>query len=158
MSPDVTEQDLPGIGRRFDLSTSDDESVTVVVHHSGRRDVYASSSGKRVCVTLDDRDARRLGAIIAGSYFQPVAAARVEAVVDGLLIEWVTLRAGGPADGKTIAELELRQRTRMTVVAILRGAETVLTPDPSETLRGGDRTVIVGRPEDLNSFVALVNG
>lgn len=158
MSPDIDEQDLPGIGRRFEMATADGV-VTVIVHHSGRRDLYCTSErGDRVAVSMEDADARRLGAIIAGAYFQPAAVARVEAVVGGLLVDWVTLRRGGPADGRTIAELEIRRRTRMTVVAVLRGDETLLAPDADERLLGGDRVVVVGRPEDLDGLVALVNG
>ena len=51
--------------------------------------------------------------------------------------------------GRTIAELEIRRRTRMTVVAIRRDADAVIAPEPTERLLAGDQLVVVGRQEDL---------
>jgi TrkA domain protein len=107
---------------------------------------------------LSDDQARRLGAVLAGAYFQPTLTRRIEAVVGGLLIDWVTLTPDSPAVGHSIADLEVRGRTRMTIVAILRGEEAVVVPEPSEVLEAGDRVVVVGRPEDLDGFVRHVAG
>ncbi|MGH3369399.1 MAG: protein translocase subunit SecF, partial [Nocardioidaceae bacterium] len=37
---DVTEVALPGIGQRYDVRVADGGPLTVVIHHSGRRDLY----------------------------------------------------------------------------------------------------------------------
>ncbi|MGH9280878.1 MAG: cation:proton antiporter regulatory subunit [Acidimicrobiales bacterium] len=155
---DVSEQDLPGIGRRYDLTTQDGERVSVVIHHSGRRDLYAFAGDDAATVSLGDDQARRLGAILAGAYFKPAVAARVEAVIGGLLIDWVTVRPTSPAVGRSIADLEIRRRTRMTVAAIVRGDESLVAPEPTEVIAAGDRLVVVGRPEDLSGFVERVIG
>ena len=160
MSEPVSEQDLPGIGRRFDLVCAEGERVSVVIHHSGRRDLYVfqSGSGRPVTVTLTDDQARRLGAILGGAYFKPAAAAQMEAVIGGLLIDWVTLRGDSPGVGRSIADLQIRRRTRMTVAAIVRDDVPLVAPEPTEVLRAGDRLVVVGRPDDLNGFLGTVVG
>ncbi len=80
-------------------------------------------------------------------------------MVGGLLIDWVTLGDDSPGAGRTIAELEIRHRTGMTVVALVRpGAEPVIAPGPGERLAGGDRIVVIGRPDDLAGLVRLVVG
>lgn len=150
---DVTEHNLPGIGRRYDLRATDGDSITVVIHHSGRRDVYLLDGETPLAdVTLTDSQARALGAILGGAYFKPAFVEEIEAVIDGLLIDWATLDADSPGVGKTIAELEVRSRTRMTVAAILRGHTPLVAPEPNEILQSGDRLVVVGRPEDLAGF------
>lgn len=161
MSEPISEQELPGIGRRFDLVAAEGERVSVVIHHSGRRDLYAtpaSGSGRPVTVSLTDDQARRLGAILGGAYFKPAAAAQMEAVIGGLLIDWVTLRADSPGAGRSIADLQIRRRTRMTVAAIVRDDVPLVAPDPTEVLQAGDRLVVVGRPEDLSGFLGAVVG
>ena len=65
---------------------------------------------------------------------------------------------GSPAAGRTIADLEIRRRTRMTVAAIARDGRTVIAPEPTERLEPGDRLVVVGRREDLPAFTAHVVG
>lgn len=161
MQSDISEQDLPGIGHRYDLVGSEGERLSIVIHHSGRRDLYlraASARAEPVTMSLSDDQARRLGAILSGAYFKPAMSAQMEAVIGGLLVDWVTLRADSPGTGHSIQELEIRTRTRMTVAAIVRGDTTLVPPEPTEVLAGGDRLVVMGRPEDLGVFVAQVVG
>ena len=161
---DVFEVALPGIGHRYTLPAADGGRVVVVIHHSGRRDLYVLPPGASgdhlpsVSISLTDDQARRLGAVLGGAYFKPAVVADVETVIGNLLIDWVTVRADSPATDRSIAELEIRRRTRMTVVAILRGGSTVLAPEPGERIRAGDRPVVVGRQEDLGGFLRHVVG
>lgn len=160
MSDQIHEQELPGIGRRYSVQ-ADGGELSVVIHHSGRRDVYLTDSSGRLppsVATLSDDQARRLGAVLAGAYFQPTVSRRIEAVVGGLLIDWVTVTADSPGAGRSIADLQVRRQTRMTIVAILRGDDVVVVPEPTEVLHAGDRVVVVGRPEDLDGFMRHVAG
>lgn len=151
---DVTEVALPGIGQRYDVPTVEGGTVTVVIHHSGRRDIYVLQGGDRpqAAVALTDSQARTLGAILGGAYFKPAVIEEIEAVIGGLLIDWVTLDENSPGTGRTIADLQVRSETKMTIAAILRDHETLVAPEPSETLWAGDRLVVIGRQEDLPGF------
>lgn len=161
---DVFEVALPGIGHRYTLPAADGGRVVVVIHHSGRRDLYVLPPGASgdhlpsVSISLTDDQARRLGAVLGGAYFKPAVVADIETVIGNLLIDWVTVRSDSPATDHSIAELEIRRRTRMTVVAILRDGTTVLAPEPDERIRAGDRLVVVGRQEDLGGFLRHVVG
>jgi TrkA domain protein len=163
---EIREQELPGIGKRYDQVT-EDGFVSVVIHHSGRRDLYVTEKASRdrtpTVVTFTDDQARRLGALLAGAYFQPTVAQRIEAVVGGLAIDWVTLRADSPGVERSIADLEVRRITRMTIVAILRPTEAgvddvIVVPEPSEVLHAADKLVVIGRPDDLPAFIGHVAG
>ncbi len=160
MTSEVGEHDLPGIGRRYDLSGLDGGQLTVVIHHSGRRDLYAFAPGAEepAVLTLTDDQARRLGAILGGAYFKPAVVGEMEAVIGNLLIEWVTLRPDSPGAGHSIADLQIRRRTRMTVAAIVRDDTPLMAPEPAEVLRAGDRLVVIGRQEDLPGFLRHVVG
>jgi TrkA domain protein len=161
LNTDVVEQSLPGIGQRYELAAIEGGDIVVVIHHSGRRDLYVMSpgdAGPRVAVTLTDSQARTLGAVLGGAYFKPAIVEEIEAVIDDLLIDWVTLRDDSPGVGRSIADLEIRRRTRMTVAAILRGGTAIVAPEPTEVLRAGDRLVVLGLHEHLRSFVQHVVG
>ncbi len=159
-SDQINEFDLPGIGRRFELSDASGNPVSVVVHHSGRRDLYAAGRKGTASSSLSftDDQARRLAAVLGGVYFKPAVVAQMEAVIGGLLIDWVTLRDDSPGAGRSIAELAIRRRTRMTVAAILRGEVSLVSPEPTEVLASGDRLVVIGHPDDLALFVSTVVG
>jgi TrkA domain protein len=152
VSPDLTEHDLPGIGHRYELRTAEGGRVVVVIHHSGRRDVYVIEPGRdepQATALLTDTQARTLGAILGGAYFKPAVVEEIEAVIGGLLIDWFTLEAGSPSVGRSIAELQIRRQTGMTVAAIVRDPQPVTAPEPTERLRAGDQLVVIGRQEDL---------
>ena len=36
----INEQDLPGIGRRYEIVAARGQRVVLIIHHSGRRDLY----------------------------------------------------------------------------------------------------------------------
>jgi TrkA domain protein len=96
--------------------------------------------------------------VLSGAYFIPAVVDEMDAVIGDILIDWVTLRPDSPGADRSIAELEIRRRTRMTVVAVARDAGTIIAPEPTEVLRAGDRLVVVGRPEDLAAFTRHVIG
>ena len=151
----VSDQALPGIGHRYELRAVDGGRIVVVVHHSGRRDIYAftpTGEEPEAVVTLTDPQARTLGAILGGAYFKPAVVEEIEAVIGGLLIDWITLEPQARGVGRTIAELEIRQTTGMTVVAIVRRHTPLISPPPEERLEAGDQLVVIGRQEDLPRF------
>ena len=103
---------------------------------------------------MEDDDARRLGAVIAGSYFTPAAvqagrgghrrpAHRLGDRAGGLA-GWPARRSPTPRSGA---------ESRITVAAIVRGDESIVAPEPDEVIRPGDQLVVMGRPEDLPAFL-----
>lgn len=160
VAADITEVTLPGIGQRYDLTASEGGDVSVVIHHSGRRDIYVMGEEAEplASVSLTDSQARNLGAILGGAYFKPAIVEEIEAVIGGLLIDWVTLPEDAPAVGRTIAELDVRSKTRMTIAAIVRDHNPIVAPEPTEALQAGDRLVVVGRQEDLPGFHRHIAG
>jgi K+:H+ antiporter subunit KhtT len=157
---DFVVDDLPGIGRRYQMMGINGGRITVVVHHSGRRVVYGldAASDQASAVELSDHQARKLGAILGGAFFKPAVVEAVEAVFDDLLIDWVALEPNSPGADKSIAELEIRRTTGGDIIAIIRGAQAITAPEPSEIMRVGDRLVVVSRPQDIGPFRDLVVG
>ena len=55
--------------------------------------------------------------------------------------------------GRSIADAEIRRRSRITVAAIVRGDESIVAPEPDETIQAHDQLVVMGRAEDLPGFL-----
>jgi len=157
----ISEEDLPGIGRRYEIIASRGQRVVLIIHHSGRRDLYIMERHREdpACVVeLTDDQARRIGAILGGAFFKPAVVEEIERVVGEFVVDWVTVGDDAPSVGQSIQDLQVRRRSGMSVVAIVRGKQTITGPDPSEVLALGDRLVVVGRREDLPKFIDLVLG
>ncbi len=157
----VHEEELPGIGRKFEILVGRGDRIDVVIHHSGRRDVYVferdADDPVRVLKLTDDQ-ARRLGAVLSGAYFKPAVVEEIEALIGEFAVDWVTLTEESPSIGKTIAQLEVRKRTGMSIIAVIRTGATLKSPDPDEVLRVGDRLVIVGPQRHLDGFLSFMLG
>jgi TrkA domain protein len=160
MHREVHEDDLPGIGRRYTVESSDGGAVTIVFHNSGRRDLYVRppDKGETFSVTLDDHKARLLGAILSDDRFAPASVRQVEEVIDDLIIDWVSLTPGSPGIGRSLSDLAVSSVTGVTVMSILRGKATIHEPTGFEVLQPGDRLVVTGRRENLPAFRRLVAG
>ncbi|MGH2750333.1 MAG: cation:proton antiporter regulatory subunit [Actinomycetota bacterium] len=157
----VHEEELPGIGRKFEITVAKGDRIDVVIHHSGRRDLYIferDDEDPRTVMKLTDDQARRLGAVLSGAYFKPAVVEEIEALIGEFVVDWITLTDESPATGKSLAELEVRKRTGMSVISIIRTGATIKAPDPNEVLRSGDRLVVVGPQRHFNGFLGFMLG
>lgn len=59
---------------------------------------------------------------------------------------------------RTIAELQIRKRTGVTVIAVRRGAEVFVTPDPEFTIKGNDILLFTGEREKMMEAVEYFKG
>jgi CPA2 family monovalent cation:H+ antiporter-2 len=64
-------------------------------------------------------------------------------------ITTVRLAEGAPLAGKTLAQMELRKKYGLTVLAVRRNGEMVFNPDPDLELVAGDLLIILGAPERI---------
>src|ERR687884_337619 len=129
MALDVEETRLPGIGSKFTLRLHAGSRLAVILHNDGKRELYyfrhAGDEEPQAVITLDDDEARRLGAVVGGAYERPKIVEDLEMALGELHIEWIRVPEDSPWIGKTLAEAEFRAKAGVTVIAILREPEPV---------------------------------
>lgn len=157
----VTETQLPGVGVRHDFVTHEGDRIGVLSHRTGRRELLLydrdDPDACRSVVHLDVEDTRTLGELLGASKVSESVAA-VQQQVEGLAIDWITVGRGSAYAGATIADSELRTRTGVSIVAVVRGDSTVPAPEPSFALGAGDVAVVVGTPEGIATAFDLLQG
>jgi len=85
--------------------------------------------------------------------------AQVEAILPGIgAPEPLTLAAGSPAVGRSLAELNLRGLTGATVLEIHREDQDVLAPGAGDVLRAGDVLALAGSTGAIEAAVELLTG
>lgn len=154
---EVQETKLPGVGVRHEFDTDTGERVGVIVHRDGRREMVVYDRNDRdacsTVVVLSASDTRTMAELLGASQVTEAVAA-VQQNIDGLAIEWIALTDSSPAISTTIREGEYRTRTGASIVAVIRGDQSVPAPDPEFDFRIGDTAVAVGTTEGL----ALLRG
>ena len=156
---DITETDLPGIGKRFSISTASGETVTVISHLTGRRDIYHSADEERepVLLTLTDEEARQLSAILGDIFFKPTPMDMLRsALASKAYIDLARVPGGSPAVGRSLGDLDVRGRSGASVLAIQRGDGMLANPPASTALEGGDALIVLGTPEDMKKLERLL--
>jgi len=152
-TPDVPAR-LPGIGTQLDLRDDDGRPIAAIRRVDGVVELYA---GERALLRLDEVGAQTLGNFLGGHVAVPAdLTARLAAVRGGLELDWVRLPAGAHAVGRSVGELQVRRRTGVTIVAVLRGSVPIVDVGSSTVFRAGDELVFTSRREDGEAFLDYV--
>lgn len=155
----IYETEVPGVGHKFELEIDGDERLVVIIHHDGKRDVYRRpdpDADSEQLFSLTGKQARQLGSILEGAYFQPVELDEVKVPLGEAIIEWVEVESNAPVVDETLSDANIRKQTGVSVLAIQRGEETIPNPEPDTTVRAGDVLVTLGSREEQSSLEDLV--
>jgi TrkA domain protein len=159
-SIDLRETRLPGIGSKFTLRLDSGARLAVILHNDGKRELYyyrhVDADEPTAVITLDDDEARQLGAVIGGAYERPKIVEDLEMALGELQIEWIPVPEESPCIGKTLAECAFRARAGITVIAILREPEPITGAQPGDRIERGDTLVTVGKAGDYAAFRRLL--
>jgi len=156
---EVYETKLPGVGVRHDFVTEDGDRVGVIVHRSGRREIVVyDADDPDACSSMLDltsSDTRVLGELLGASQVVEAVGA-VQHEIDGLAIEWIQLPDRSSVAGSTIEHGRYRTHTGASIVAVVRGDDTVPAPAPDFAFATGDTVVAVGTTEGLELLRGLL--
>jgi TrkA domain protein len=161
MAIELRETRLPGIGVKYSFArTAHGGRLTVILHNEGLREIYyyrhSDQDEPTAVLQLEDDEARQVGAVIGGAYDRPKIVEDLEMAFGELAIEWVPVPDTSPAIGKTLAECGFRQRTGITIIAILREPEPVAGAQPGDVVQEGDVLVTVGKLGQYPTFRKLL--
>jgi TrkA domain protein len=148
---EITETPLPGVGVRHEFTTADGERLAVLTHRNGRREIAvfdrADPDACRTVMHLSPEDTRTLAEVLGASPVSEAVSAAQR--LEGVAIDWITIPAGSAMASATIAEGALRTRSGSSVVAVVRGEDTIAAPGPDHRFAAGDVVVAVGTSDGL---------
>ncbi len=156
---DVNETKLPGVGTLHDFQCQSGDRIGVISHHGDRREVvfYDSSDPDRVvesaAMTADE--ARILSDLLGGTTVtEHVDHAGPD--IEGLAIDWIPIAATSSFVGRTVGDTELRTRTGVSIIAIVRGGQPIASPGPDAELQPEDTAVVVGSADGIEAASQLL--
>jgi TrkA domain protein len=155
----IYETEVPGVGHKFEMEIDGPRRLIVLIHHDGKREVYLrpdADADSEKLFGLTGKQARQLGSILEGAYFQPVEMDEIQVPLGEAIIEWVDIDEGAPVVGRTLRAAKIRERTGASVIAIQRGAETMPNPKPDTAIAAGDVLVTLGTREEQHALASLL--
>lgn len=158
----VSVSQLPGIGQKISLRTGEDSMVVIVVHHTGKRELYffddADNDEADFAMDLTPDETRELGAQLLGATYQPVAAEQLQMFKKQIVIDYIELKEASSLAQKSIEESSIRRRTGVTIIGIIQGDESIAIPDPKHKLKPGDMLMCIGKKDQIEMFAAWCRG
>ncbi len=154
---EIKECDLPGIGKKFTLELDSGDKLVVVIHSSGEREVFKftkDTDEPTSVTTLNDEEARQIGAILSGTYFQPVIEKEQKLMMKNATMEWIKIVSDSALANRKIEELDIRKKTGVSITTIIRGETVIPNPRSSEILQPQDTVIIIGNNEQVKNFIS----
>ncbi|MEV6323305.1 cation:proton antiporter regulatory subunit [Nocardia sp. NPDC051787] len=157
MNVDVTA--LPGIGVRKDFEVRSGRRIGVVAHRDGDIDLIVSK--------LEDPDACAAqiplstdeAAVLANLLGAPQLVAKLNddhRDLPGITTRQLPIGDESPYDGRALGETQMRTRTKVSIVAVMRAGQLHPSPGPDFTFTAGDLLVVVGTPEGLDAAAKIL--
>ncbi|MBX3314143.1 MAG: cation:proton antiporter regulatory subunit [Actinobacteria bacterium] len=156
---EIIESNLPGVGLRHELLCESGDRVGLITRHSGRRDLLVfdrcDPDAVDTVVAMTPDEARDMADLLGG-------ATLVERFDDlrqhiaGLSIDWLPLSEHSRFAGHALGDTEMRTRTGVSVIAVLRDSTAIPAPGPDEVLQGGDTVVVIGLAEGIDQASRLL--
>ena len=82
---------------------------------------------------------------------------RIAELLEGTLTQTYLVRSGSPAIGRSLRDLDLRQRSGgATVIAVVRKEQPLANPSPTLEIETNDTLVLVGNHASLDAAVDLI--
>ncbi|TKH44399.1 potassium:proton antiporter [Paenibacillus terrae] len=161
---DIRESILPGIGIKYRIDAESGDRIVIIIHDDGRRELYhfdyKDLEQSISMTTLSDQEARLVASIIGGMTYKPKQLESVEMTFDDFIIEWYRVEPHYASVGKSIGELDVRQNSGATVIAIVeKKGNKYVNPGPEVIISEGATVVVVGERDQQKRFKQiLMNG
>lgn len=143
----ISESNLPGIGRKFQIETTSGDRLIVVIHDDGRRELYHYDRKELEradsVLTLTDGEARQIAGIIGGLTYVPKALESTEVVLDDLVLEWFKIEPHFKSVGTTIRAMQARTITGASIVSIIEPNQIKRINPEADTVINAEATFIL---------------
>jgi len=157
MPLEVRERDIPGVGMRYEIDLDDHQTVMVLLHTNGRREIYYRDTQKsddfeRV-FSLSDTQARALGLF---SSARTTSRSRRSSAKSRRRADMSTgtrsVDSRSPLDGVQRETVPFTDEYGVTLLAVERDDAVHSTIDDAFTFAAGDSLIVLGTDGQHNDF------
>lgn len=156
---EIQETPLPGVGQRVEFISDDGNRIGVIHHRAGKRELFVCTAEDPDAVSLSlrltDDESHALADALGGSSVVE-SLNRLTHQIEGLAIDWLEVGPETPFVGKPIGNAQVRTRTGVSIVAVIRGEAAFPAPEPEFQIESGDTLVVVGTAEGIEAARGLL--
>lgn len=158
----ITQSQLPGIGQKISMKTSEDDMLVIIVHHTGKRELYffedSDSDEADFAMDLTPEETRELAAQLLGATYQPADIEKIRMFKRQIIVDYIKVKDKSSLVNKTIEESDIRNKTGATIIGIVHGDDVIAIPETDTTLQPGDVLMSVGKEDQMSALSRLCQG
>ena len=158
---DIREVTLPGVGKKYVMGLRTGGNLAVVVKPDGERQMYHFLEDEdRPCdvIKVDEEEAQQISNLLGRPMVTAPDLEKLELALGAMEIEWVELEPNSPLVGRTLGNFPLRTETGASIVAIMRGEQSIPNPDVSAEFKAKDTVLLIGSHEQTAAARELIEG
>lgn len=145
---------LPGLGTQQDFITRSGHRVGVITYRDGRLELIVSDDADPDAVAASVGMTTEETSALANLLGAPQLVAQLteqQREVAGITTWQLPVTSGSPYADRTLGETEMRTRTSVSIVAVVRDGSVHPSPRPDFRFAAGDLVVVVGTIEGLRT-------
>lgn len=157
---DVTVTQLPGLGTQQDFTTRSGRRVGVITYRDGRFELIVSGHDDRDAVAASVALSTSETSTLANLLGAPQLVAQLteqQREVTGISTWQLPVTPGSPYVGRHLGSTEMRTRTSVSIVAVVRDGDVHPSPRPDFTFAEGDMVVVVGTADGLRAASEILD-
>ena len=154
----VEETEFPGLGVRKDFVTASGRRIGVVEHREGETELFVSTWDDpdtcQASIPLTADEAATLGNLLGGQHIA-MRLAEDHKELPGIITRQFSIKSSSPFANQPMGKAQIRTRSGVSIVALMREGEVIPSPSPEDVLHPGDLLVAVGTQEGLDLAAAI---
>lgn len=158
----ISVSQLPGIGQKITFKTSEDTMLVIIVHHTGKRELYffedVDSEEADFAMDLTPEETRELAAQLLGATYQPADIEKMRMFKKQIIVDYIKVKEKSSLVNKTIEESDVRNQTGATIIGIVHGDDVIAIPETDTTLQPGDVLMSIGKEDQISALSKLCQG
>lgn len=147
MPLEIRERDLPSVGVRYEVDLTHSASLAIVVSNTGERWLYYRDdpdADYEKITELTDSQARAIGLVLAGAYYQPVPARAGDVTPTDEHVKWYQVSETAAAIETQIGDLDAVTDAEAAILAVVRDGKRTANPPNDFILQLDDHLVVIG--------------
>lgn len=152
---EITQTLLPGVGMRYDMTTTKGVPLSIVVHREGQAEICVLSredpDDVRLELALNEDEVDALAELLGAARIAEGMLA-VTREIPGLESARLAVEPGSAFAGQPLGSTKARTLTGCSIVAIVRADDVLAAPGPEDALAAGDTLVVVGSAAGIDQL------
>ncbi|MGN8646568.1 cation:proton antiporter regulatory subunit [Gracilibacillus sp. HCP3S3_G5_1] len=157
--------DLPGVGKKLSFINGENQMMSLIIHHSGKREMYffedADDDEAVFSFNMTSEDTKQLASQMLEanlSNMDPEKIERINLVRNRIIVEWIDVKKQTEIAGMELSAFRKRVPDGVNIIGIFRNDDFIVEFETDQTIEENDTLLVVGKKEPIKEFIKICKG